>query len=73
MAPGWRSAALSIIAGESGCAGMAGLIDCLGDMAARQAPGLGAQSRILLFNTEGATDPALYRHHVGATPREILA
>jgi diaminopropionate ammonia-lyase len=63
----------AIVAGESGCAGLAGLTACLVDGAAREALGLGVQSRILLFNTEGATDPALYRHHVGATPEEILA
>jgi diaminopropionate ammonia-lyase len=50
-----------IVAGESGCAGLAGLIACLRDPAARDALGLDAAARILIFNTEGATDPALYR------------
>jgi diaminopropionate ammonia-lyase len=63
----------ALVAGESGCAGLAGLTACLGDGAARKALRLGVQSRILLFNTEGATDPEIYRRHVGATPEEILA
>jgi diaminopropionate ammonia-lyase len=63
----------AIVAGESGCAGLAGLIACLADAGARNALALGAQSRILLFNTEGATDPALYQRHVGAAPEEIPA
>jgi diaminopropionate ammonia-lyase len=62
-----------IVAGESGCAGLAGLIACLAEPAARAALGFGPASRILLFNTEGATDPAIYRSIVGASPEEILA
>ncbi len=63
----------AIVAGESGGAGLAGLVACLADPAARDALGLGATSRILLFNTEGATDPALYRTFTGASPEEVLA
>lgn len=60
----------SVVAGESGAAGLAGLL------ALRAAPklfdqaGLDASSRVLVFNTEGATDPELYRDIVyggGAT------
>ena len=53
-----RLAALGVVAGESGGAGLAGLLR-LGPEA-REALGLGPDSRVLLFNTEGATDPALY-------------
>ncbi len=63
----------AIVAGESGCVGFAGLVACLADAKARADLGLGPSSRILVFNTEGATDPALYRQIVGATPEEILA
>jgi diaminopropionate ammonia-lyase len=63
----------AIVAGESGCVGLAGLRACLRDAEARDALGLGRASRILLFNTEGATDPALYRRYVGAAPEEISA
>jgi diaminopropionate ammonia-lyase len=53
-----------IVAGESGAAGLAGFLLAAADPAARAALGLGADSRVLLFNTEGATDPALYRRLV---------
>ena len=55
----------SIVAGESAVAGLAGL------MAAAAAPdvarrlGLSPASRVLLFGTEGATDPEVYRRLVG--------
>ncbi len=46
--------------GESGVAGLAGLLLAAADPAARAALNLTGQSRVLLFGTEGATDPALY-------------
>ena len=54
-----------IVAGESGVAGLAGLLLAAADPSARAVLGLGADSRVLLFSTEGATDPALYRQLVG--------
>lgn len=53
-------ATLGIVAGESGVAGLAGCLLAAGDPAAREALGLCGDSRVLLFSTEGATDPALY-------------
>ncbi|GAC1348053.1 MAG: diaminopropionate ammonia-lyase [Acetobacteraceae bacterium] len=53
-------AGAGVVSGESGAAGLAGLMAAAGDAAARAALGLGAESRVLLFSTEGATDPALY-------------
>ena len=53
-----------IVAGESGAAGLAGFLLAAADPAARATLGLGAASRVLLFSTEGATDPALYRRLV---------
>jgi diaminopropionate ammonia-lyase len=50
----------AIIAGESGGVGLAGLTRALADHEAREALGLGPQSRIFLINTEGATDPLRY-------------
>lgn len=50
-------ARLGIVAGESGVAGLAGLALAAVDP---DALGLSADSRVLLFSTEGATDPALY-------------
>lgn len=58
-----------IVSGESGAAGLGALLalmsdDSLGE--AREKIGLGPRSRILLFNTEGATDPEHFRRVVGA-------
>ena len=53
-------AAEGLISGESGAAGAAGLMAAATEPAARAALELGADSRVLLFSTEGATDPALY-------------
>ena len=63
----------AIVSGESGCAGLAGLIACLADPVAQRALDLASSSRILLFNSEGATDPALYQHYVCKPPEEVLA
>ena len=54
-----------IVGGESGVAGLAGCLLAAADPAARETLGLEAASRVLLFNTEGATDPALYRKLTG--------
>ena len=54
-------AAHGIVVGESGVAGLAALRLALADPDAARALGLGTDSRILLFGTEGATDPNLYR------------
>lgn len=53
-----------MVAGESGVAGLAALLLAAADPAARAALGLGPDSRVLLFSTEGATDPDLYRRLV---------
>ena len=58
-----------IVAGESGVAGLAGFLLAAGDPAAREALGLGAASRVLVFSTEGATDPELYRRLVAPAGR----
>jgi diaminopropionate ammonia-lyase len=60
-----------IVAGESGAAGLAGLLALMSHepfRAARDAVGLGGQSVVMLINTEGATDPASYRRIVGMEP-----
>jgi diaminopropionate ammonia-lyase len=49
-----------LMIGESGVAGLAGLLLAAADPAARSTLGLSAISRVLLFGTEGATDPALH-------------
>lgn len=49
-----------LVAGESAVAGLAGLLLAAREPFARAALGLEEDSRVLLFGTEGATDPALY-------------
>ncbi|MBB4066163.1 diaminopropionate ammonia-lyase [Gellertiella hungarica] len=63
----------AVIAGESGGVGLAGLMRAACDPAIREALGLGPSSRIFVVNTEGATDPAKYEHHVGLSPTAVLA
>ncbi len=60
-----------VVAGESGAAGLAGLLALCREpslAAARGALGLGPAARVLLVSTEGATDPVSYRKIVGAEP-----
>jgi diaminopropionate ammonia-lyase len=61
----------AVVAGESGAAGLAGLLALGGDDAARNTLGLGPDSRVLLINTETATDPASYEAIVGQSPETI--
>lgn len=72
---GWAERAMRLLAaqgiesGESGGAGLAGLVALLEspDLAlARAALGVGGASRVLVLNTEGATDPAGYARIIGA-------
>jgi len=59
-------AAQGIVAGESGVAGLAGGLLAAGDPAARAALSLGPDSRVLVYSTEGATDPEVYARYVKA-------
>jgi diaminopropionate ammonia-lyase len=68
-------AASGIVSGETGAAGLSGLLELLRRGSpgrqqeqreeARQALGVNRESRVLLFNTEGATDPEAYGRLVG--------
>ena len=49
-----------IEAGESSVAGVAGLIEAMKDQNISEAMGLNDESIVLLFGTEGATDPEIY-------------
>lgn len=62
----------AIVAGESGAAGLAGLCRAAKSSPARDTLGLNAASRVLLFNTEGATDQKRYAEIVGRSPAQIL-
>jgi diaminopropionate ammonia-lyase len=60
-----------VVAGESGGAGVAGLLALCGEASlagARRELGLGAEARVLAVISEGATDPESYRRIVGAAP-----
>ncbi len=66
-----------VVAGETGAAGLAGLLALLQApelSVERERLGLGRGRRVLVVNTEGATDPAGYRRVVGdgelAEPRK---
>lgn len=48
------------VAGESGAASLGGLLALAAQPAQARAAGLGPQARVLLVNTEGATDPVNY-------------
>jgi len=60
-----------IVSGESGVAGLAGFLLAAAEPAARETIGLNADSRVLLFSTEGATDPALYEQLAGQRPEDL--
>jgi diaminopropionate ammonia-lyase len=64
-------AAQGIVAGESGAAGLAGLLEAREDPAARAALRLDEEARVLLLNTEGATDPAAYEEIVGRSAETV--
>jgi diaminopropionate ammonia-lyase len=58
------AAELGIESGETGAAGLGSLLELLRageEEAARKALGVGEDTRVLLFNCEGATDPDAYR------------
>jgi diaminopropionate ammonia-lyase len=55
-----------IVAGESAVAGLAALALAMQDGEAAATLGLGPTARVLVFGTEGDTDPELYRELVGA-------
>ena len=54
-----------VVAGESAPAGLAGVLAAMADGDAAKTLGLGSDSRVLLFGTEGDTDPELYERIVG--------
>ncbi len=61
----------AIVAGESGGVGLAGLSRAARNPAIRTDLALDCGSRVLVINTEGATDPDRYRELVGVPPSKI--
>lgn len=64
----------SVVAGASGACGLAGLLAILQDeklRPVREASGVSPRSRVLVINTEGATDPQLYLEITGRNPSTV--
>lgn len=59
-----------LVAGETGAAGLAGLLEVAGGEL-KDRLGLGAGSTVLLLCTEGATDPIAYERIVGRPPSGV--
>lgn len=64
---------LPIVSGESGAAGLAGLVQAMRapDLARRL--GLDRDSKVLVISTEGATAPSVYRELVGESAEAVLS
>jgi diaminopropionate ammonia-lyase len=62
-----------LVGGESGVGGLAGLIAACADPGLRKILGLTPSSRVLLFGSEGDTDPALYSQIVGRPASAVSA
>ena len=62
---------LSVVAGESGVAGLAGLEAVASAPSLRSAVRMGVDARVLAIVTEGATDPEAYERIVGRVPEEV--
>jgi diaminopropionate ammonia-lyase len=60
-----------VVGGESGVAGLAGLINLVGVPADAEKVGLNKNSRVLIINTEGATAPAVYEALVGESAESV--
>jgi diaminopropionate ammonia-lyase len=62
-----------VVGGESGVAGLAGLLAVCGDSKTAQRLGLDEHARVLVFGTEGDTDAALYTEIVGESGDQVRA
>ncbi|MFA5520232.1 MAG: diaminopropionate ammonia-lyase [Castellaniella sp.] len=60
-----------VVAGESAVAGLAACRLALADPAAREVLALDADSRLLVFSSEGDTDPGLYETIVGRSAEAV--
>ena len=60
-----------MVAGEAGVAGLLGLLCAHDDPETWRALGLDESSRVLVINTEGATDPTIYRALTGHDPERV--
>jgi diaminopropionate ammonia-lyase len=63
---------IPVVAGESGAAGLAGLMVACEQPALAQQLGLDGNARVLLVNTEGATAPSVYRELVEESAQSVM-
>lgn len=63
---------IPLLGGESGVAGLAGLVAIGRQPELARALGLDEESRVLLINTEGATAPSVYRELVGESAESVV-
>jgi diaminopropionate ammonia-lyase len=61
-----------IVSGESGAAGLAGVLALARSDSFRQRVGWDRNTRVLVVNTEGATAPSVYQELVGRSAEEVL-
>jgi len=64
---------IPLVAGESGVAGLAGLMALVNEPRLAEQVGLTGESCILLINTEGATAPGVYQELVAESAQSVLA
>jgi diaminopropionate ammonia-lyase len=64
---------IPVVGGESGIAGLAGLIHLCMDTKLAAQVGLDHASCVLVINTEGATAPSVYRELAGVGHHDVLA
>jgi diaminopropionate ammonia-lyase len=62
-----------VVGGESGVAGLAGLLALCGNGETARRLGLDKTARVLVFGTEGDTDAALYARIVGEGGDQVRA
>ena len=61
-----------IVSGESGAAGLGGLLELIQLDVARRPFQLGPDTRVLVISTEGATDPSSFERIVGRSPETVI-
>lgn len=64
---------IPLVAGESGAAGLAGLVQLVRNADAAAELGLTGNARVLFISTEGATAPRVYADLLGETAASVLA
>ncbi|KAL6229388.1 pyridoxal-phosphate dependent enzyme-domain-containing protein [Aspergillus navahoensis] len=67
-----RASDVPVVCGESSAASMGVLLRAAEDSSLRGKLGLDANSQVLLFGLEGATDPEIYERVVGASPDKVF-